>query len=58
MFYVAKVDGHWRAAICTDGKPNKYGKPKTFSSEKEAKKWIIKNSYVGMSFRYEIVPIG
>lgn len=55
MYHIVKVDGLWRAAICTDGKPSKYGKPQKFSSYKEAEEWIAKNSYRGMSYRYEIV---
>lgn len=55
MYKVVKVDSWLRQQICADGKPNKYGKPKLFKTEKEAQKWIDKNSYKGMSYKYEIV---
>jgi len=40
--------------ICTDGKPNLYGTPKDFKTKKAAQEWIDKNSYPGMSIKYEI----
>lgn len=55
MFRIVMVDGWYRAVICTDNKPSKYGKPKDFKTLKEAKKWVKENSYWGMSFRYEII---
>ena len=54
MFHVCMVDGFLRSAIDDKGKPNKYGKPKDFKTKEEAKKWIKKHSYNGMSWKYEI----
>jgi len=54
MYYVVKVDGMYRASICKDGKPSKYGERKLFSTMRDAQKWVDRNSYKGMSFRYEI----
>ena len=54
MYIIVKVDGWMRQQICTDGKPDKYGEPKLFKTEREAWKWVSKNSYKGMSFKYEI----
>lgn len=48
------VDGFIRSAIDIKGKPNKYGKPKDFSTKEEAEKWIKKHSYNSMSYKYEI----
>lgn len=57
MFKVVEVNGFIRAQIDTKGNPNKYGEPKVFQTEKDAKKWIEKHSYKGMSFCYEIIPL-
>ena len=57
MYKVVKVDRWGRQQICTDGKASKYGKPKLFKTEKEAKKWIDKEYYKGMSYSYEIVKV-
>lgn len=57
MYKVVKVDGWLRQQICTDGKANKYGNPKLFKTEREAQKWIDKESYKGMSYSYEIVKM-
>ena len=54
MYKVVKVSGFMREAIDTKGKANKYGEPKKFTLE-DAEKFIKKNSYAGMSFKYEIV---
>ena len=54
MFHVRMVDGFIRSAIDIKGKPNKYGKPKDFSTKEEAEKWIKKHSYNSMSYKYEI----
>ena len=56
MYKVVKVSGFIRAAIDKKGKPNKYGEPKLFTLE-EAEKFVKKNSYAGMSFKYEIVEL-
>lgn len=57
MFYIVEVDGHVRQIIDTKGKANKYGEPKLFKSRKDAEAWILKHSYKGMSFHYEIKEI-
>ena len=54
MYKVVKVIGFMREAIDKKGKANKYGEPKKFTLE-EAEKFVKKNSYAGMSFKYEIV---
>lgn len=56
-FKIVEVDGFMRTAICKDGKANKYGEPKLFKTLREAQNWIDKHSYVGMSFKYEIVEV-
>ena len=55
VYRVVEVDGFIRSCIDVTGKPNKYGKPKIFSTRKSAEEWIKKRSYKGMSFHYEIV---
>lgn len=55
MYNVVWVDGFMRACIDEKGKANKYGKPKLFKTKKDADAWVKKNSYKGMSFRYEVV---
>lgn len=57
MYKVVKVDGWQRQQIDTTGKPNRYGKPKLFNTKKDANKWIEKESYRGMSYKYEIVEV-
>ena len=54
MYKVVKVNGYSREAIDTKGKPNKYGEPKLFTL-KEAENFVKRNTYTGMSFKYEIV---
>ena len=56
-FKIVEVDGFIRAAICKNGKADKYGEPKLFKTYREAQKWIDKHSYVGMSFKYVIVEV-
>lgn len=54
---VVEVYGVVREHIDVKGKANKYGEPKIFNSNLEALAWIKKNSYTGMSHRYEIVEV-
>lgn len=54
-FRIVMVDGWYKAVICKNDKPDKYGTPKDFKTRKEAEEWIKKNSYKGMSFKYEII---
>ena len=56
MYKVVKVSGFMREAIDKKGKPNKYREPKLFTL-KEAENFVKKNSYTGMSFKYEIVEL-
>lgn len=57
MFIIVEVDGFIRSSICKNNKADKYGEPKKFGTIDEAKKWIEKHSYKGMSHRYEIVEV-
>ena len=57
MYRIIEVDGFIRSYICTDNKPDKYGIPKEFKTLKNAKTWIERHSYKGMSFKYEIEKV-
>ncbi len=57
MYRIIEVDGIIRAYICKDNKADKYGTPKEFKTLKDAKKWIEKHSYGGMSFKYEVEKV-
>lgn len=57
MYKVVIVDGWLRVQIDVSGKPNKYGKPKTFLTRREAQNYINKRSYQGMRWKYEIVLV-
>lgn len=57
MYNIVEVDGIIRACICTNNKADKYGTPKVFKTRKDAKKWIARRTYTGMSVRYEIVEV-
>ena len=48
MFHICMVDGFLRSTIDVKGKP------KDFKTKEDAEKWIKKNSYTGMSWKYEI----
>lgn len=54
MYHICMVDGIFRALIDVKGEPNQYGIPKVFETKDAAESWIKKNSYKGMSWRYEI----
>ena len=56
MYKIVKVSGFVREVIDKKGKPNKYGEPKLFTL-KEAEKFVKRNTYRGMSFKYEIVEL-
>ena len=56
MYKVVKVSGFVREVIDKKGKPNKYGEPKLFTL-KEAENFEKRNTYAGMSFKYEIVEL-
>ena len=52
--------------ICKDGKLSEYvtyahgpfkGCTKAFESKETAQEWIKKHSYIGMSFKYEVVEV-
>ena len=57
MFHIIEVDGFIRSCICENNKADKYGEPKNFKTIEDAKEWIKKHSYKGMSHRYEIVKV-
>ena len=57
MYIVVWVDGYYRAAVNTKGKPDKYGTPKKFKRELDAENWIAKHNYSGMSFHYEVQEV-
>ncbi len=54
MYTVIENDGLIRSVICKNNKADRYGDPKLFKDIFEAKSWIKKHSYKGMSFFYEI----
>lgn len=54
MYKIICIDGKIRQTVDKHGKANKYGKPKLLSTYKQAKQWVDKHSYPGMSFRYVI----
>ncbi len=54
MYGIIWTDGQIRESIDEHGKANKYGKPKMVGTYKQAKSWVDKHSYKGMSFRYVI----
>lgn len=54
-YLVVELDGVSRACICKDNKADKYGAPKIFKTKRDAKEWIEKHSYKGMSFKYIVV---
>lgn len=57
MFHIIEVDGIIRSCICKNNRADKYGEPKNFKTTEDAKEWIKKHSYKGMSHRYEIVKV-
>lgn len=57
MYRIIEVNESMRAYICMDNKPSKYGTPKQFKRLKDAKAWISRHSYGGMSFSYEIEKV-
>lgn len=57
MYIVVLVDGHYRAAVNTKGKPDKYGTPKKFKRRVDAENWIARRNYTGMSFYYEVQEV-
>lgn len=44
-----------RQIIDETGVPNRYGKPKLFKTKKDAKAWVERKSYWGMTSRYVIM---
>ena len=57
MYYIIEVDGFLRTPIAKSGKPERYEEPKYFKTLKDAKKWVERHTYGGMSFRYEIKKV-
>lgn len=53
-YYIIEDHGFIAEVIDETGKPNRYGKPKMFSSREQAQKWVDKRVYKGMSFHYII----
>ena len=54
MYYVIEHDGVINSIIDTTGKPNKYGEPKLFATMADARKWILKKTYKGMTVSYSV----
>lgn len=54
MWYVVEIDGIIVSQICTNNKADKYGKRKLFKTKKEAQQWIVRHTYKGMSWKYEV----
>lgn len=55
VYIIIKIDGRIRTKLETNNKFGKYGTAKLFKSRKEADKWILKHSYNGMSWKYEVL---
>ena len=53
-YYIVEHDGIVNQIIDITGKPNKYGEPKYFESMADARKWILKHTYKGMTHSYEV----
>ena len=53
-YYIVKHDGKINQIIDKTGKPNKCGEPKIFESMADARKWILKHTYKGMTHSYEV----
>lgn len=56
-YIIIEVDGKLRSPINKKGKADRYSDPKTFDTVKECNTWILKHSYTGMSFHFEIKEI-
>lgn len=56
-YYIVEIDGRIHSAIDVENKPNKYGKPKIFKTEEDARRWIAKRSYKGMTVKYDIMEV-
>lgn len=54
MYYVIEHDGKINSLIDIHGKPNKYGYPKLFDTMADARKWILKKTYKGMTVSYSV----
>lgn len=57
MYYIIQVDGIFRTPISKSGRPERYEEPRYFKTLKGAKKWVERNTYKGMSWKYEIVRL-
>lgn len=53
-YYIVEHDGIVNQIIDKTGKANKYGEPKYFESMADARKWILKHTYKGMTHSYEV----
>mgnify|MGYP003392950764 FL=1 len=56
-YYIVEHDGIVNQIIDKTGKPNKFGDPKIFESMADARKWILKRTYKGMTHSYEVKEI-
>ena len=56
-YYIVRHDRIVHQIIDKSGKPNKYGEPKVFKTMAEARNWISKRTYKGMSHSYEVKEI-
>ncbi len=54
MYRIREYDGKIQAWICKDNKANPYGEPKEWMTLKDAKAWVKRRTYGGMSFKYVI----
>lgn len=57
MYYIVKHDGEINAIIDEKGQANKYGNRKIFQTMADARKWILKRTYKGMSHSYEVKEV-
>lgn len=57
MYYIVEHDGIVHQIIDEKGQANKYGKPKIFQTMADARKWILKHTYKGMTHSYEVKEV-
>lgn len=57
MYYIVEHDGVVNQIIDEKGQANKYGKPKIFQTMADARKWILKHTYKGMTHSYEVKEV-
>ena len=56
-YYIVKHDGKICQIIDKTGKANKYGEPKIFESMADARIWILRHTYIGASYYFEVKEV-